>query len=146
MSIEEISDDLHIYSFEGCTRDEFVNVENAVAASDTEVLSLVHPKREGNILPPGICMVFDIKILAEDPSSIKIVLPMMSIENMLDQQDESQIIQKSPRAQVRSGIASTEVVCKEGFELLLKTNDGSPACVKESTAGKLIERGWGKLA
>ena len=146
LSIEEISDDLHIYSFEGCTRDEFVNVENAVAASDTEVLSLVNPKREGNILPPGICRVFDIKIRAEDPSSIKVVLPMMGIENMSDKQDESQIIYKSPRAQVRSGIASTEVVCKEGFELLLKTNDGSPACVKESTAGKLIERGWGKLA
>ena len=146
MSLEEISDDLHIYSFEGCTGDEFVHVDTAVVASDTEVLSLVPPKREGNILPPGICRVFDIKIRAEDPSSIKVVLPMMSIENISDQQDESQIIHESPRAQVRSGIASTEVVCKEGFELLLKTSDGSPACVKESSVDKLIERGWGKLA
>jgi len=146
MSIEEISDNLYIYSFEGCTGDEFVNIENAVAASDTEVLSLVRQKMEGNLLPPGICRVFDIKIRADDPDTIKIVLPMMSIENMLGQQDESQIIHKSPRAQVRSGISSTEVVCREGFELLLKTNDNSPACVKETTAEKLIERGWGKLA
>jgi len=146
MSIEEISDNLYIYSFEGCTGDEFLNIENAVAASDTEVLSLVQQKREGNLVPPGICRVFDIKIRADDPSSIKIVLPMMSNENMLGQQDESQKIHKSPRAQVRSGVASTEVVCREGFELLLKTNDNSPACVKESTAEKLIERGWGKLA
>jgi hypothetical protein len=146
LSIEEISDGLHIYSFEGCTGDEFVNVENAVAASDTEVLSLVPPKREGNTIPPGICRVFDIKIRAEDPSSIKIVLPMMSNESMLDQQDELKIIHKSPRAQVRSGIASTEVVCKEGFELLLKTTDGSPVCVKETNVFKIIERGWGKLA
>jgi len=146
MSIDEISDNLYIYSFEGCTGDEFVNIENAVAASDTEVLSLVRQKMEGNLLPPGICRVFDIKIRADDPDTIKIVLPMMSIENMLGQQDESQIIHKSPRAQVRSGISSTEVVCREGFELLLKTNDNSPACVKETTAEKLIERGWGKLA
>ncbi len=146
MSIEEISDDRYNYRFEGCTGDEFVNLENAVTASDTEVLSLVPPKREGNIVPPGICRVFDIKIHAEDPNSIKVVLPMMGTGNMLDQQDESQKNPKSPRAQVRSGIALTDVVCKEGFELLLKTSDGSPACVKESTASKLIERGWGKLA
>ena len=146
MSSEEISDNLHLYSFEGCTGDEFVNVENAVAASDTEVLSLVPPKREGNIVPPGICRVFDIKIRAEDPSSIKIIVPIMGTENMLDPKDESQINPKSPRSQVRSGITSTDVDCKKGFELLLKTSDGSPACVKESTAEKLIERGWGKLA
>lgn len=57
--------------------------------------------------------------------------------------DELQMIYKSPRAQIHSGIAPTEVVCKEGFELLLKTNDGNPACVKESSVSKLIERGWG---
>ena len=146
LAIEEISDDFHIYQFEGCTGDELVNVENAVIASDTEVLPLVPPKREGNTIPPGICRVFDIKIHAEDPNSIKIVLPMMGTEKMLDPQDESQIIHKSPRAQVRSGIASIEVVCKEGFELLLKTSDGFPACVKESSTANLIERGWGKLA
>jgi len=145
MSIEEISDNLYIYSFEGCTGDETVNIENAVTASDTEVLSLVNQKREGNLVPPGICRVFDIAIRADDPSSIKIVLPMMSNENMLGQQDESQIIPKSPRAQVRSGVAPTEVICIDGFELLLKTSNGSSACVKESTADKLIERGWGSL-
>jgi len=64
---------------------------------------------------------------------------------MLGQQDESQIIHKSPRAQVRSGVAPTEVICIDGFELLLKTSNGSSACVKESTADKLIERGWGSL-
>ena len=146
MSIEEISDNLYIYSFEGCTGDEFVNIENAVTASDTEVLSLVIQKREGNLVPPGICRVFDIKIRADDPSSIKIVLPMMSVDDTLDKHDESKIIHKSPRAQVQDGIVSNEVVCKEGFKLLLKTNDGSPACITESNVEKLIERGWGKLA
>ncbi len=91
MSIEEISDNLYIYSFEGCTGDEFVNIENAVAASDTEVLSLVNQKREGNLIPPGICRVLDIKIRADDPDTIKIVLPMMSDDNMSDKQDDKQM-------------------------------------------------------
>ena len=91
MSIEEISDNLYIYSFEGCTGDEFLNIENAVAASDTEVLSLVNQKREGNLIPPGICRVLDIKIRADDPDTIKIVLPMMSDDNMSDKQDDKQM-------------------------------------------------------
>ena len=91
MSTKEISDNLYIYSFEGCTGDEFVNIENAVAASDTEVLSLVNQKREGNLIPPGICRVLDIKIRADDPDTIKIVLPMMSDDNMSDKQDDKQM-------------------------------------------------------
>ena len=142
LKTEEISEGVFLFSFEGCTGDEFVNVEKAVAASDIEVLSLVPPKREGNILPPDICRVLDIKIHANDPSSIRIVLPMVNIEGELDQPVESQKTHKSPRAQIRDGIVSTEVICKEGFELLLKTSDGSPACVKRLTAQKLIERGW----
>jgi len=32
--------------------------------------------------------------------------------------------------------------CKEGQELIFKTTDGSPACVKPTTAEMLIQRGW----
>jgi len=142
LSTEEISDGLYIYGFEGCTGDEFVNVENAVLASDVEVISLVSTKREGNMVPPGICRVFDIKIRAEDPSSIRVVLPMMAEEGMMEHKDTTSVKHKSPRSQIRDGTLSTEVICKEGFELLLKTSDGSPACVKPSTTQKLIERGW----
>jgi hypothetical protein len=82
LSLDEISEGFYLYSFEGCTGDEFVNVGNAVAASDVEVLSLVIEKREANVLPPSICKVLDIKIHAEDPNSIRIVLPMMGDEDM----------------------------------------------------------------
>jgi len=142
LSTEEISDGLYIYGFEGCTGDEFVNAENAVIASDIEVISLVSTKREGDMVPPGICRVFDIKIRAEDPSSIRVVLPMMAKEGMMEHKDTASVKHKSPRSQIRDGILSTEVICKEGFELLLKISDGSPACVKPSTTQKLIERGW----
>ena len=49
----------------------------------------------------------------------------------------------SPLQQVKIGIAAQEVQCKEGFMLLLKAENGSPACVKPETVKKLVERGWG---
>jgi len=50
----------------------------------------------------------------------------------------------SPRKQVSSGINPQDVICSEGFELLFKSTDNSPACVKPSTAEKLIQRGWAR--
>jgi hypothetical protein len=48
----------------------------------------------------------------------------------------------SPLKQFRSEIQSYEIICKEGLELVIKSSDGSPACVKPETKTKLIERGW----
>ncbi len=144
--IEPLSEGVYLFSFEGCTRDEFVNVDNAVVASDVEVISLVSPKREGNLAAPGICQLFNIKIRADDPNSVKVVLPMMALEVMMEDKDTASVKQMSPRAQIKSGIASNEISCKTGFELILKSSDNSPACVKELHVEKLIQRGWGKLA
>jgi hypothetical protein len=47
----------------------------------------------------------------------------------------------SPRHQVAAGIDAQQVVCREGFELVMKTSNASPMCVKDTTAEKLIERG-----
>jgi len=49
----------------------------------------------------------------------------------------------SPRAQMAQGTPTSEVICKEGLVLILKSSDGSAACVKASSAPKLIERDWG---
>ncbi len=51
---------------------------------------------------------------------------------------------KTPKQQTDVGILPSEVECKEGLELIFKYN-GSPACVKPSTAEKLIERGWARV-
>lgn len=48
----------------------------------------------------------------------------------------------APLKQTSSGINPENVVCKEGLELIFKATDHSPACVKQSTAQKLLERGW----
>jgi hypothetical protein len=47
----------------------------------------------------------------------------------------------SPRHQVSAGIDAQMVECREGFELVMKTSNASPICVKETTAEKLIQRG-----
>ncbi len=49
----------------------------------------------------------------------------------------------SPRAQIENDIFAGDVICKEGLELILKSTDFSPACVKPHTAEKLLARGWG---
>ena len=49
----------------------------------------------------------------------------------------------SPLKQFSLGILPIDVKCRMGFELLLKTTTGTPACVTPSTADKLISYGWG---
>lgn len=49
----------------------------------------------------------------------------------------------SPLEQYKSGIQAQTVECASDFQLILKTEDGSPACVSFDTAQILIERGWG---
>lgn len=146
LSINEISENFYLYSFEGCTGDEFVNVENAVAASDTEVLEIVREEWDGNLVPPGICRVFEIQIKADDPDSVKIVLPMMNDDETIVSHEPLGKTIQSPKEQLQAGIESAKVICREGYELLLKASDASPSCIKESHIEKLIERGWGKHA
>ena len=49
-----------------------------------------------------------------------------------------------PLKQVDRGISPANVICNDNLGLILKTKDGSPACVKPETKIKLIERGWAK--
>ena len=50
----------------------------------------------------------------------------------------------SPYKQFKSGVTSTDVQCRDGLQLILKSTDDSPACVKPSTASTLILWGWAK--
>jgi len=47
----------------------------------------------------------------------------------------------SPRYQLAAGIDSDMVECREGFELVMKTSNASPLCVKESSVETLVKRG-----
>ena len=48
----------------------------------------------------------------------------------------------SPRKQMKNGSMAEGVVCKEGYELIIRTN-GIPICVKPITGEKMKERGFG---
>lgn len=48
----------------------------------------------------------------------------------------------SPLKQFNSGIMAKNVTCADSLVLVIKTEDGSPACVSPDTAQKLVERGW----
>lgn len=51
----------------------------------------------------------------------------------------------SPLEQFKSGITVTDVKCSTGYALTIKSEDGSPACVKPSTVRIMTERGWAKF-
>lgn len=51
----------------------------------------------------------------------------------------------SPKAQMEQGVKSLDVICRQGFELVLKNSDRSAACVTIDSVEKLIQRGWGSL-
>lgn len=50
----------------------------------------------------------------------------------------------SPLKQFKSGILPQDIKCNNGLQLVIKSEDGSPVCVKPDTAQKLIQRGWAK--
>lgn len=48
----------------------------------------------------------------------------------------------SPLQQFKSGIQIERIQCNEGLLVAIKPSNNSPACVKESTLEKLMQRGW----
>ena len=49
----------------------------------------------------------------------------------------------SPLQQFKSGTPAKTVQCGQGFTLVIKIEDGSPACVSSQIAQALVVRGWG---
>ena len=49
---------------------------------------------------------------------------------------------ETPLKQFEHGTIPRNVTCWQGFQLIFKAEDSSPACVKPDTAQKLTERGW----
>ncbi len=51
----------------------------------------------------------------------------------------------SPLQQFKSGVLAKNVQCNQGFTLVIKIEDGSPACVHSQIAQILTARGWGTM-
>lgn len=50
----------------------------------------------------------------------------------------------SPLEQFKTGTPVSNVKCNDDLQLVIKAEDGSPACVKPNATNILIERGWAK--
>ncbi|MEX0640745.1 MAG: hypothetical protein WD018_04615 [Nitrosopumilaceae archaeon] len=47
-----------------------------------------------------------------------------------------------PKKQTQLGIPSDSINCNEGLELIFKSTDDTPACIKPSSYNHLVEIGW----
>ena len=54
------------------------------------------------------------------------------------------VIKPSPKQQIAHGNLPENIFCRDGLELIFKSTDGTPACVKPQTVQKLMERGWAR--
>ncbi|NHH97197.1 hypothetical protein DYY66_2476 [Candidatus Nitrosotalea sp. FS] len=54
----------------------------------------------------------------------------------------SNSVYMSPLKQVQSGILSKDVKCKQNLILVIKTENSSPACVKQTSVTRLLAHGW----
>ena len=73
---------------------------------------------------------------ADNDDRILKIIPIVSEDKIMG--DSS----LSPKKQMAVGIDPHNVICKDGLELIFKKTNFNPSCVKSSSIGKLIERGW----
>jgi thiol-disulfide isomerase/thioredoxin len=62
---------------------------------------------------------------------------MMANDHMMKDQ-----MMDYPLKQIKHGVLVHDVKCKTGFTFILKSSDGSPACVRNSSVNVLVMRGW----
>jgi len=133
----------YIVMFEGCSGNNYVNMDDIVISSDTEVLQAVIPGTEvSRVISPGKCGSAEFQIRADSPDSIKVMVTSMAIEQVMA---AGGFTLMSPRDQMEHGTDAIAVVCNEGLQLMMKSSDGSAACVKATSVDRLTERGWGTL-
>lgn len=71
--------------------------------------------------------------------------PIVNATAQYDPKTTVSIGMKLPMEQFKSGIDAQDVKCRKDLMLVIKTTDGSPACVKPLTYNKLALQGWAKL-
>jgi len=64
-----------------------------------------------------------------------------NLEKVNKETTESVPKYESPRKQMKSGILSQDVTCRDGTELFIKSSNGNALCLTENTAKVLLKRG-----
>jgi len=62
-------------------------------------------------------------------------------EDLVKREEPVPVVIPSPLKQIKEGVMSKDIICKDGLELAFKLN-GQAACVKAASVEKLITRGW----
>ncbi len=87
--------------------------------------------------------------LTADTNTIEVIasgvsmFPTPSLCAMADLEQPPYYSLLPPLKQLNSGIAISDLLCKKELELLFKSSDDTPVCVKPETKTKLMERGSG---
>jgi glucose/arabinose dehydrogenase len=118
--------------------------ENQVISSEALFSNIYGRLRDASIGPDGNLYLLTSNrdgrgTPAENDDRILKIIPIISEEKKVG--DSS----LSPLKQVKIGILPSDVACKTGYELILKSTTGDPACVFPPTASKLVSVGWGVL-
>ena len=118
--------------------------ENQVIASEALFSNTYGRLRDASIGPDGNLYLLTSNrdgrgAPAENDDRILKIIPIITEEKKVG--DSS----LSPLKQVKTGSLPSDVACKTGYELILKSTTGNPACVFPPTASKLVSAGWGVL-
>lgn len=114
--------------------DEFDLIQKFYGQYDIIILDVIKSQKNAQLCEGVGCLFGTYHLLIPEKDTKK-------IQNI----DFKQMIFEtipSPKKQIKIGIDPKNVTCNDGLELIFKSTDGSPACVKPRTAQKLIERGW----
>lgn len=70
------------------------------------------------------------------------VMLMIEIETVNGQTNPNVTIFSTPLKQLHMGTSAEGVKCNQDLQLVIKSEDGSPACVKDTSIGRLVRQGW----
>ncbi|MCE9653181.1 MAG: hypothetical protein K8Q89_09065 [Nitrosarchaeum sp.] len=87
----------------------------------------------------GVYKISLIDILPYPVSTKNISQDYVVIISISKNQSETILL---PLKQFKNGVKPELVECNSGLSLIIKNNDGHPACVKPETKARLIDRNW----
>ena len=123
-SKDDKNNDIPFLVFTNHTKTEFQDTVSPY----TRTLSIdIPPMQEGN------------NILLRENAAIKIIGTILTPQVNFD---SIPYAISSPFSQLRAGIPIKDIECLDGFELIVKLDGKTPACVKLDSVEPLIVRGW----
>lgn len=143
-----------IFQSDGTTPYSPMSPDNSAVNHNTAQLHLVYhtapaPEMTANFPPPfevfEHTMFYDIDVLPPTVKPVELKESDKKGQNSSDKghnASDMALSKMSPKAQMKHGVDSADVTCRDGFELVMKTSNDSAACINSHSVEKLIQRGW----